>query len=269
MKYILLSELSAAPFLVYLLYLVWSRLYNSPVAHIAGPKLAVLTFWYEFYYDVVLGGKYAWRTASLHEKYGPIVRINPYELHISDPDFYHEVDVSPSKRKSEQCSWTVPMFDTPDSILTTINHDVHRRRRNAYAKCFSKGSIRKHSDVIQAATDKLCSKLEEKRGEKVNLMHAYVALTGDVVTKYCFPKPYGLLDQPEFAPDYYEIWISILGESHILKQFPWMFPLTLSFPILSVDRFLPDTAAGVDATDPSDQARGRRLGGTRWKTEHL
>ena len=136
------------------------------------------------------------------------------------------------------------MFGTPNSILATIEHEVHRRRRNAYSNYFSKQAIRKYSDVIQAAVDKLCTKLESSRtsGKKVNLMHAYTAMTGDVVTGYCFPKSYGLLDQPDFAPDYHDLWISILSGSHVLKQFPWMFPLMLSFPNWFVDRFLPDLA---------------------------
>ncbi|KAL8793891.1 MAG: hypothetical protein Q9195_003510 [Heterodermia aff. obscurata] len=230
--------------LSYIIYLAITRLYSSPVAHIPGPRLAAFSFWYEFYYDVFLGGRYTWKIAELHEKYGPIIRINPYEVHINDPDFYDEVYVSGSRRKTDQWSWTVPMFGTPNSILATIEHDVHRRRRNAYSNYFSKQAIRKYSDVIQAAVDKLCTKLEESRttGKKINLMHAYTAMTGDVVTGYCFPQSYGLLDQPDFAPDYHDLWISILSGSHVLKQFPWIFPLMLSFPNWFVDRFLPDLA---------------------------
>ncbi|KAL8821025.1 MAG: hypothetical protein Q9223_000864 [Gallowayella weberi] len=228
----------------YTISLVISRLFLSPIASIPGPKLAAFSFWYEFYYDVLLRGRYTWKIAELHEKYGPIVRINPFEVHINDPDFYDEVYVGPSKRKTDQWSWTVPMFGTPNSILATIEHDVHRRRRNAYANYFSKQSIQRYSGVIQSTVDKLCAKFEDaiRDGKKINLMHAYTAMTGDVVTAYCFPKPYGLLDQTDFAPDYYDLWISILSNSHVLKQFPWMFPLMLSFPEWFVDRFLPDMA---------------------------
>ena len=134
------------------------------------------------------------------------------------------------------------MFGTPNSILATIEHDVHRRRRNAYANYFSKQSINRYSNVIQAAVDKLCDKLSEcgKGHKKINLMHAYTAMTGDVVTEYCFPKSYGLLDQPDFAPDYHDLWVSIASNSHVLKQFPWMFPLMLSFPEWFVERYLPE-----------------------------
>ena len=46
------------------------RLYLSPIAHVPGPWLARLTFWNEFYYDVVLGGRYTFKISDYHEKYG-------------------------------------------------------------------------------------------------------------------------------------------------------------------------------------------------------
>lgn len=48
---------------------IW-RLYLSPVAHIPGPWFAKLTFWNEFYYDVILGGQYTWKLPEYHAKYG-------------------------------------------------------------------------------------------------------------------------------------------------------------------------------------------------------
>ena len=59
--------------LLYTLYgAVW-RLYFSPIAHFPGPRFAALTFWNEFYYDVVLGGRYTWKLLDYHEKYGMIL----------------------------------------------------------------------------------------------------------------------------------------------------------------------------------------------------
>ena len=48
---------------------IW-RLYFSPIAHIPGPKLAALTLWVEFYYDVVLMGRYTFKLQEWHERYG-------------------------------------------------------------------------------------------------------------------------------------------------------------------------------------------------------
>ena len=48
---------------------IW-RLYLSPVAHVPGPWFAKLSFWNEFYYDVVQGGRYTWKIEEYHAKYG-------------------------------------------------------------------------------------------------------------------------------------------------------------------------------------------------------
>jgi hypothetical protein len=47
------------------------RVFLSPLAKIPGPKLAGLTSWYEFYYDVVKGGQFTFHLQDLHRKYGP------------------------------------------------------------------------------------------------------------------------------------------------------------------------------------------------------
>lgn len=97
---------------LYTISLAVSRLFLSPVASIPGPKLAAFSFWYEFYYDVILRGRYTWKTAQLHEEHCPIVRINPFEVYINDPDFYDEVYPGASKRRTEQWSWTVSLLAT-------------------------------------------------------------------------------------------------------------------------------------------------------------
>lgn len=56
--------------LCYLAVLAVYRLYVSPLAKFPGPKLAGLSQWYEFYYDVVLGGKFIFQIQKLHRIYG-------------------------------------------------------------------------------------------------------------------------------------------------------------------------------------------------------
>lgn len=46
------------------------RLYFHPLAHIPGPRLAALTWWYEFYFDVVQPGQYVFKIQELHTRYG-------------------------------------------------------------------------------------------------------------------------------------------------------------------------------------------------------
>lgn len=55
---------------LYMLYGAIYRLYFSPVAKFPGPRLAALTFWYEFYYDVIKRGLYTFKIIELHKQYG-------------------------------------------------------------------------------------------------------------------------------------------------------------------------------------------------------
>ena len=56
--------------IVYYIGLGVYRLVFHPLAGFPGPKLAALTLWYEFYYDVIGRGKFLWKVKQLHEKYG-------------------------------------------------------------------------------------------------------------------------------------------------------------------------------------------------------
>jgi len=54
----------------WLLYGAIWRMYLSPIAGFPGPRFAALTFWNEFYYDVIRKGQYTWKLVDYHKKYG-------------------------------------------------------------------------------------------------------------------------------------------------------------------------------------------------------
>ena len=66
------SLFAALCFLLYAVYGAIWRLYISPLAKYPGPKLAALTQWYEFYYDVVKHNRFAWEIERLHDIYGTL-----------------------------------------------------------------------------------------------------------------------------------------------------------------------------------------------------
>lgn len=56
----------------YTIYGAYWRLYLSPVAKFPCRKLAALTFWYEFYYDVIKGGAYVYKIKEMHDELGKL-----------------------------------------------------------------------------------------------------------------------------------------------------------------------------------------------------
>jgi len=76
--YYINTVLSNMPFIFYgilalvgwILYGALWRLYLSPLSKFPGPKLAALTQWYEFYYNIVKPGLFFQEIARMHEIYG-------------------------------------------------------------------------------------------------------------------------------------------------------------------------------------------------------
>lgn len=58
---------------VWVIYTVVTRLFLSPLAKVPGPKLAALTYLYEWYYDIVEQGRFPFKVRRLHEKYGTYI----------------------------------------------------------------------------------------------------------------------------------------------------------------------------------------------------
>lgn len=130
-------------------------------------------FRYEFYYDIVGGGNYVFKIIELHKEYGPIIRINPHELHVSDPEF-HSTIYAGVGHKRDRDPWHTKSLTLPDSILASNPHDLHRKRRAALSPFFSMVSTRSLTPVVVDGKNALMARFEGLVGseEPVNLQYA-------------------------------------------------------------------------------------------------
>ncbi len=127
----------------------------------------------------MLGGQYVWKIRELNERFGPIIRINPYELHVNDPAFADELYPGPGAHKRNKWEWSVRGIGVPGAALTTSDHDLHRLRRSALNPFFSKTSVRNLQPLLDSKTDRFTERFEafQKTGEVMVLNHAFAALT--------------------------------------------------------------------------------------------
>ncbi len=64
---------------------------------------------------------------------GPIIRINPFEVHIGDPEYY-EIVYAPSS--FSKWTWFENRFNIPQSTFSTADYKVHKPQRAALAPFF-------------------------------------------------------------------------------------------------------------------------------------
>ena len=71
---------------------------------------------------------------------GPILRISPREVHISDLQFLDEI-YAPSSRRRNKDPVQMKTIPVPLSVGGTSLHDLHRNRRDALNPYFTRKSV--------------------------------------------------------------------------------------------------------------------------------
>jgi hypothetical protein len=230
-------------FYIYLAALLFYRLYFHPIASFPGPKLAAATKWYEFYFDVIKspGGQFSNHVEELHKKYGPIVRINPDELHISDSDFY-EILYSGKRNKWPPAA---KMVGLEVSTFSSVEHGVHRQRAAANAPLMARKVVVENIPMIREQLLKLQRAFEAaaNNGIAIELGVTFLAFTTDVAGQYFFGEGLGLQDDMKKASAWKHATHSVARGTPVIKQFPDILKLALKIPLAVWKKLDPVTSA--------------------------
>lgn len=209
--------------IVWLAWLVLYRVFFHPLSRFPGPRLAAATFGYEIYYDVFKspGGQYNHKIRELHQGYGPIVRINPEEIHISDPKWFGVLYVGPGHARDRSVR-TNRGNGSVGSVASSVEHDIHRTRRSAINPYFSKAAIDQLGDQVWEAFELMQAKLTERSeaGHNVNLGAALGAVTIDVVTRYVYGESWNVLRTPDLGVQWNEVMIEGFNQAPLRKHIP-------------------------------------------------
>ncbi|KAI1320329.1 cytochrome P450 [Xylariaceae sp. FL0255] len=217
----------------YVAYCAIWRLYFSPIAHFPGPKLAALTSLYDMYYNIWLGGKYIWRIRDMHEKYGPIIRVSPWDLHVSDPEFHEVLYPSTSSgRRADKEETLTKFFGLDDSLFSTMPHDLHKMRRTALLPYFSTAYVRRLQPVLQERLDVLLSRMKEYHDtdEPINANCMFAAYSNDITQMTSFGYCQQKIESPGFDPSDRDASLDGAQSFHILKRVPWMNEVLMPLP---------------------------------------
>ncbi|PYH92813.1 putative benzoate 4-monooxygenase cytochrome P450 [Aspergillus ellipticus CBS 707.79] len=232
-------------YLAYAVALLIYRFFFHPLAHIPGPTLAKATYLFEWYYDLYLGGQLTFHLKDLHQKYGPVIRINPDEVHINDPDFFDEV-FNQTNGRAVKPPRVAEVFGPYPAAIGTHSHELHRIRRSALNPLFSKRSVLDLVPPIRRSIDLLCARLDaaSRNGETLNAKYMYGAVTLDIINEYCFANDPKYVLKSDFGRKGFDDLAIFLEFSVLNIHIPWVMRLTYSLPD-SISKMLAPAMADI------------------------
>jgi hypothetical protein len=222
-------------FIFVIICVVVYRLFFSPLSRFPGPKLAAATQLYEAYFDLVKGGQFMWEIERLHSEYGPIVRINPFEVHIRDPDYYDALYAGPTKKRDKDPWFT--FIGLPKSTFSTAPHGLHRIRRQSLNRFFSKQSILEFEPTVHEKLELLLDHfyMAMRRKRVLDLHSAFLCFAADTVSTYFFGPSgcFGYLDNLYLTDDWKKKVNSIFEHLILVRHVPKMLYIGRNFPWLA------------------------------------
>lgn len=219
------AALFASLFLYTASIAVYRRFFH-PLAKIPGPFLPAVTKLYQSFYN----GRYYLQIEKLHEKYGPIVRITPDEVHLSSAEDYDKIYYMGTRY------WKSPIFYNalcvPNSSFGTPPNDIHKIRRGAMNPMFSRQKVLDLEQIVQEKADKVCQRMQKgiDRDEPVDLHHAFRAVSVDVISDFAFDKCYNFLDKDDIGAKFFEMARGIGPALWAFQQFPSFQAMALKTP---------------------------------------
>lgn len=151
---------------------------------------------------------------------GPVVRINPDELHCSDPHFTDEIYAGPGRIRDKWQHQLNTGGAGPVSVtgFSTVNHEVHRMRKGALSKFFSRQQMLKLEGEVEEFAQMTTNKMLRFAGkEPFDVKEAFNCFTADVMSQYAFGEPMGFLAQEGWEPNF-ATWVKSFFRSAYMMR---------------------------------------------------
>ena len=152
---------------------------------------------------------------------GPIVRINPDELHCSDPYFTDEIYAGPGRIRDKWQHMLNTGSAGPVGVagFSTVSHELHRLRRAGFAKFFSRQQMLKLETEVEEFAQLTTNKILRQAGKgPFDVKEAFSCFTADVISQYCFGEPMGFLEQEGWEPNFTTWFKAFFRQAYMLRH---------------------------------------------------
>ncbi|EPS38231.1 hypothetical protein H072_8083 [Dactylellina haptotyla CBS 200.50] len=217
-----------------------------PLAKFPAPKsLLCMSQWSEFYYNVIHHGRFVFFIEQWHKELGPIIRIGPDEIHISDPSFYN-ICYGPGHKYIRDKDFYDPILGRLNATATIFGVPEYKHRRSIVNPLFSKSSIRKLEDVIlthgrafkRAVSEE--SKAAQAGGKGICLSRLFGCLAADIISGYVYGSSFNFLETNRDA-DFFECIAAVARFLPIASYFRYLQAPLFLLPVAVLKRLVPST----------------------------
>lgn len=156
-----LAEILRIALTVFLPIYIIHRLYLGPLSQIPGPLICRLTSLWTYYHAYF--GDECTLIDDLHKRYGPVVRIAPNEVCISDGAALAPVHTEKGGFLKAPCYKNFDI-DGHSTIFSALDPAHRAVRSKPVLPMFSIGSVRNGDDVIKACVDRFIDRIKEGAG---------------------------------------------------------------------------------------------------------
>lgn len=210
--------------------LILYRRYLHPLAGIPGPTIPTLTRLY-YWWQNVQSFKFI---EACHAKYGPVVRIAPNEVHLSDPHNYEKIYSVGYKFNKDPGVYLG--FRGP-TLFNATSPDVHREARIPLNPFFSRRAVLEQQDIVWDKVNRLCSRMREagETGAPFDMYCGLRAVAMDVLSEYAYGDCWNQLDRQDLGVAWTKLYRTLGSLMHTAAQFPRI--------VTFISRVMPDQVA--------------------------
>lgn len=168
----------------------------------------------------------------MHEKYGPVVRVNPNEVSLRDPKDFEKVYTVRSRYTKD------PFFYRTMGVLKgmfgAVDNETHRHLRQPWTVHFSRASILGLESTIIEKVDMLCKRAVEElaEGGVIPIQGLLHALMIDVVSEYTLPESMNMLAERPYATQYASNLLNQAGFIWVMMINDWAYHVVQAVLVL-------------------------------------
>ncbi|KAL8392608.1 hypothetical protein RB595_002705 [Gaeumannomyces hyphopodioides] len=185
-------------------YIFIYNIYFHPLAGFPGPVLYRGFECMKVYQQVT--GRISDRLHELHETYGDVVRVSPWELSYTSAGAWHDIAGGKGGGVPTNPAYGLRERDFYGALgLLWLGSDGHARHRRILSPAFSDRSLREQEPVVGKYVDLLIRRMHERAGTTVDMWAWANFTTFDIIGDLTFGEPFNCLEESRFHP-----WIFFL-----------------------------------------------------------